>query len=125
MPRQLPDGGLLLRNEGSLRFGVWVMPDNASDGGLETFLRHLVPTRVAPIWSHAEQSTVRARELGADYRDAHFAKARMHTWLAWQDPPGRPLGVALTAKVLDPHSPGAQPFVNWFRTLYDLEPVVA
>jgi hypothetical protein len=37
-----------------------------------------------------------------------------------QDEPGQSPGVALTAKILDPQSPHAKPFIGWFRDLYQL-----
>jgi hypothetical protein len=120
IPRELPATGLIVAHDDGVRLGVWVMPDNDSHGDLETFLRNLVPDAADPLWNHAVDSTARAAALGAAYREAHRAKATIHTWLSWQDPPGRPFGVALTAKILDAHSPKAEPFVRWFRELYSL-----
>jgi hypothetical protein len=121
IPMGLPAGGLIVeRDDDHPRFGVWVMPDNTSHGDLETFLRYLVPDSAEPVWAHAVHATTRARELGAGYREAHLAKARIHTWLAWQDPPGKPFGLALTEQLFDRRSPKADPFVRWFRQLYGL-----
>jgi hypothetical protein len=102
------------------RFGVWIMPDNSSAGSLETFLRHLVPDESEPIWQHALGSVTEAKRLGAQCRDVHDAKANLYTWLAWHNPPGQSPGIALTKKALDPHSPSAASFVQWFRRLYAL-----
>jgi hypothetical protein len=120
LPRSIPHGGLIVENADGLRLGVWIMPDNASSGDLETFLRYLVPKEMEPLWMHAVESADSARGLGAPHTVVQVAKANIHTWLAWQEPPGQPLGIALTAKVLDPASAEAQPFVDWFRSLYGL-----
>jgi hypothetical protein len=119
MPDELPTGGLVV-DEGIKRLGVWIMPDNSSEGSLETFLRFLVPNRLEPVWSHAVESTVTAKRIGCECHDAHLDKAHLYTWLAWQDPPGQKPGQALTKKVLDPHAASAVPFVKWFRELYAL-----
>lgn len=44
LPNELPKEGLVVDNVSEQkRFGLWIMPDNCSEGCLETFLRHLVP----------------------------------------------------------------------------------
>lgn len=120
LPVQLPTTGLVVDNDDQQRFGVWMMPDNASEGGLETFLRYLIPDQSEPLWDHATQSVDAARNLGANCRDCHIAKANLYTWLAWQDPPGQQPGIALTRKILNPQSASAAPFIQWFRELYRL-----
>ena len=119
MPKSLEPTGLIAENQGK-RFGLWVMPDNSSDGSLETFLRHLVPDKSEPIWQLAINSAAQAKAARAAYRESHTDKANLYTWLAWQDPPGQSPGLALTKKFLDPASPSAAHFVAWFRNLYRL-----
>jgi hypothetical protein len=96
------------------------MPDCGSAGMLETFLALLVPATDSAVWDHAVASFETAHSLGAPCLDAHHDKARIHTWLAWQDPPGASFGLALTKKTLDPNAPGAAAFVSWFKQLYRL-----
>ncbi|MGA3371539.1 MAG: DUF3226 domain-containing protein [Terracidiphilus sp.] len=122
IPAKLPLEGLVVDNADHKRFGVWIMPDNSSDGILETFLKYLVPAPRDPLWSHAEQSVQLAKGMGCPCRDSHIEKANLYTWLAWQDPPGQSPGIALTRKALDPHSPSAASFVAWFTKLYQLPP---
>jgi len=121
MPKALPSGGLICDNAEGHRLGVWIMPDNRTRGMLETLLAFLVPDQKDPLWQHAQRATDEARGLKAPYRAQHSDKAKVHTWLAWQDPPGQPLGLALKSKCLDPRSPHAAPFVGWFLQLYRLE----
>ena len=120
LPDDLPNTGLIIDNEDGQRLGVWVMPDNSSEGSLETFLRYLVPDKAEPLWQHGVESVARAKKIGAACQAHHDQKANLFTWLAWQDPPGQKPGIALTKKVLDPHAPSAVPFVTWFRELYGL-----
>ncbi len=42
----------------------------------------------------------------------------MHTWLAWQNKPGRPFGTAITARYLDADVPEATAFVAWLEKLF-------
>jgi len=119
-PGRCPREGLVLANQENRRFGVWIMPDNESHGMLETFLMHLVPPPLVPLRTFAETAVNEARSRGAQFREPHRDKAVIHTWLAWQDPPGRPFGVALANRILDPDSSVAGPFVSWFRGLFEL-----
>ncbi|MGH9822270.1 MAG: DUF3226 domain-containing protein [Blastocatellia bacterium] len=45
-------------------------------------------------------------------------KAHIHTWLAWQEKPGLPLGLAITFRYLNPDAPSAQQLVAWVRRLF-------
>jgi hypothetical protein len=119
LPEELPAGGAITDGE-SKRLGVWIMPDNASEGCLETFLRYLVPSELQPIWEYAAECADGAKTRGAPCRDVHEDKARIYTFLAWNDPPGQNPGVALAKKVLDPRSSSAAVFVKWFKALYGL-----
>lgn len=120
-PQAPRDGGLVLELDDKIRFGVWMMPDNQSSGMMETFLGTLVKDSDDTLWNHAEAAAMNAKEnFGARFRDSHVDKARIHTFLAWSDPPGRQLHEAIMHKVLDPRSPRSKPFVKWFRELYRL-----
>jgi hypothetical protein len=120
LPANLPPDGLVAENLDQKRLGLWIMPDNVSEGNLETFLRFLVPNRLEPTWAHAVEAAKTAKRIGCEFRDSHIEKANLYTWLAWQDPPGQSPGEALTKKILDPNATGGAAFVTWFRRLYQL-----
>ena len=122
MPENLPPSGLIHTEPGKPRFGLWVMPDNASSGMIETFLRLLVPDPSNPVWLYAQEAAKVAKDRGAPYKDVHVDMAYVHTWLAWQDQPGQPLGEALKGKaIFGPKSAAAKPFADWFIKLFELE----
>ncbi|MEZ5401845.1 MAG: DUF3226 domain-containing protein [Bryobacteraceae bacterium] len=56
----LPTGpepqGVIRDNKDGKRFGVWIMPDNSSNGSMETFVRGLVPESAEALWSHEAAS---------------------------------------------------------------------
>lgn len=122
IPAALPKDGLVVENDEGQRLGIWIMPDNASHGMLETFIKYLVPVDAKPLLKFAETVVKEAKtDYGAPYIQAHVDKALVHTWLAWQDPPGEACGRALTRKVLDAKCPVAQIFSIWFKRLYELK----
>jgi hypothetical protein len=117
-PEGVDPNGLILENESGLRLGVWLMPDNKARGMLETFLSLFVPPTAEPLWQFAKECCVGCQGHQAPFKAAHLDKAHIHTWLAWQDPPGQSLHLAVMARTLTPGSPNADAFVGWFRKLY-------
>jgi len=114
-PRPGRNGTVLSQPEKPV-IGVWLMPDNDVDGMLEDFCRRLVDQNAI---AYAENCAASARELGfTSFIDNHLSKAAVHTYLAWQDAPGMPLGQALTAKALNPDQPIAELFYRFIMDLF-------
>lgn len=120
LPETIPIEGLVAEREDGPRLGVWIMPDNQSSGMIETFWRRLIPNNARPLLDYAEQCVIDARQHGAAWKDAHRDKALVHTWLAWQNPPGLQLHTAIIANQLEPQSASAAAFIAWFRKLYQI-----
>ncbi len=120
IPSELPGTGLISTNTSNIKVGVWMMPDNRQRGMLETFFEFLLPETEAALWDHAKQSCLQAATHGAAYRQPHTDKANIHTWLAWQNPPGRQLHQAVKERILNPSSAKATIFMDWFRELYEV-----
>lgn len=99
------------------RVGIWLMPDNKTSGILEDFLRFLVPAE-SPLFAHVEQSVAGIPAEQRRFSDLATPKAIIHTWLAWQEKPGKPLGTAITARYLDASVPQVTGFVDWLRQLF-------
>ena len=55
---------------------------------------------------------------GNFFKEIDLEKAIIHTYLAWQDEPGYPLGKAITAQSLRPETPIAREFTNWLTRLF-------
>ena len=121
LPDVLPPEGLIHQGEAGVRLGVWRMPDNQIEGMLETFLLCLAHKGSSKVRDFAFETANKARSLGAPFSQQHIDKAVIHTWLAWQERPGQPFGIALKAEWLDPKSTTARPFVDWFVKLFQLE----
>ena len=113
------DGTIISRPNNKLlpRMGVWIMPNNRTDGILENFLKFLIP-RDDPLFGHAEACVASIPDGAQRFKDIHKPKAMIHTWLAWQEEPGKPYGTAITARFLDPCVPEANVLVSWLRRLF-------
>jgi hypothetical protein len=88
-----------------------------SPGALEEFLGRLVrPDH--PIWPYANEATQEARQRGARCLEKDHAKSMLYAWLAWQEEPGRPFGIALKSGLFDTNGEEALRFVAWFKRLF-------
>lgn len=100
------------------RIGVWIMPDNQNPGYLENFLRSMVPADQQALFQHAESSVDGIPPSERRFSLVDAPKALIHTWLAWQEDPGRPFGTAITAGFLNPNVSEAATFAAWLRNLF-------
>lgn len=113
--------GTIIEQENRLKFGVWIMPDNEIEKGfLETFLTYLVPDSEGnETWQQAQKCVAELKEKPFVKKKAnHTHKAEIHTFLAWQEEPGKPFGTAITAKYLQADNPQCQSFVDWLNRLF-------
>lgn len=109
--------GTIIQQIGRPKIGVWLMPSNDRNGILEDFIRLLVPPGDT-LWPQAEACLSHIAQHERRFSPEQYSKALIHTWLAWQTEPGRPLGQSITARYLDPDAPHAQVLIAWFRRLF-------
>lgn len=111
-----PAGTVLPLNGDKPKLGIWLMPNNQDPGMLEDFLMSLA--NVSSI-SFATESVDYAKEKGlTTFKEVHHSKAVIHTYLAWQDEPGKPLGQSITSHVLNPETDIAKCFTAWLIKLF-------
>ncbi len=95
------------------------MPDNIAEGSLETFVSRIRLTD-ARVWQRAELAVEQIPEDERLFKStpSGVIKAKVHTWLAWQEEPGTPLGQALRKGYLQIDAPPAQTLAAWLRSLF-------
>ena len=120
-PTIMPPPGVVLRSAGKPSFGAWVMPDNVNRGMLETFLMYLRPQGNQPLLDLSADIVSTAKSLGAPFSERHVDKAQIHSWLAWQEPPGRQLHNAIMEKMLTNQPRHLHAFIAWFRDLFAIQ----
>ena len=109
LPTAPQPSGTLVHGEGLPTVGIWIMPNNRASGMLEDFIALLVPPDDA-LWEHA-------KECLAKISVRIPSKSLIHTWLAWQDEPGKPLWQAITKRYLDPEAGHSASLVSWLTSL--------
>lgn len=114
-PSSNPNGAIVGGGD-TMRVGIWMMPDNISSGIIENFLSHLIPEK-DDLWHKAREICRDVLEQYGTFGQKDLPKAELHTWLAWQEEPGAPPGLAITKKYFDADSQSAKDFVTWARAL--------
>ncbi len=119
IPKLPAPDGTILQTEGLPIVGIWLMPNNKLPGMLEDFVALLVPPEDL-LWAKALESVNDIPSEHRRFTANHLSKAYIHTWLAWQEEPGTPLGSAITKRYFDPAASQAAAFISWIRKLYAL-----
>ena len=117
-PQEISPKGIIHKLDDGRRVGVWLMPDNIRSGMLESLML-LIRGGDSAVAEHAHHACDEARRLGAPFREVHRDKAVLHTWLAWQDPPGQQMHIAMKMRMLPvTNSQEAAPFIAWVKELH-------
>lgn len=112
------NGTIIEGNDRLPKLGIWLMPNNQIHGMLEDFCIEMIE----PVGRAAAKAAVETASTQGvtTFIANHLSKAIVHTFLAWQDSPGRPLGQAITAQALRPNTATARAFSDWLKLLFEI-----
>lgn len=120
LPASPASGGTIVEQTDFPTMGIWVMPDNRLPGSVEDFVGFLRPPGDT-LWTRAEEAVAQIPDQERLFKPQATIKARVHTWLAWQEEPGTPMGQAITKQYLKADAPHALQLLDWLRRLFDLD----
>lgn len=118
-----PTGTLVTLPDGRI-FGIWVMPNNQTAGNLEDFLLFLRP-ECDTLLPHVDaflDGLPSKESCPHRFAEKDWTKARLHGYLAIQEEPGKPLGLAITCRYLDADAPSASQLIGWIRRIFVQSP---
>lgn len=120
LPEDMPESGLIFSNPEEIRIGIWIMPNNQISGMLEDFISFLVSDddKLMPLVDET-LNKIENDSLN-NYKQIHKSKARINTWLAWQEDPGTPMGLSITKKYLTTEKETCLIFINWINNLFNV-----
>ncbi|REJ87177.1 MAG: hypothetical protein DWQ34_25705 [Planctomycetota bacterium] len=111
LPSTPDQNGTTVELDDGRRFGAWLMPNNRLPGMLESFLAFLIPGS-DELLPHVD-ALLEGLPAPRRFSDVKESKARIHSWLALQEDPGKPMGQAITARYLDADAGEVRSFLNW------------
>ncbi|GKX45199.1 hypothetical protein SOASR015_42330 [Pectobacterium carotovorum subsp. carotovorum] len=98
--------------------GVWVMPDNKSDGTIEDWIKLNIIDSEKELFSHACKIV---KELPlCKFSNQSIPKAEIATWLAWQNQPGRTIAYTLkdSNELLNIENSNYTKLIEWLTTFF-------
>lgn len=101
------------------RVGIWLMPDNESQGALEHFVERMIPSDDA-VWPLSRQYIEGIPEEHRRFKESHSQKAKIHAWLAARETPGLLMGTAISSEDLQLDGDLVEKFVAWLQKLFGL-----
>lgn len=117
VPMRLDRSGTIIQESTRLpRVGIWVMPDNTSDGELEDFAFTMLPD-VDPVWPRSVRYIDEIPREDRRFKEKKERRAKLYAWLATREKP-RQMGLAIEARDLQVNGTLAATFVDWLRTLF-------
>ena len=114
LPDQPKPSGTIVN--GTLRIGIWLMPDNESTGELEDFVATMIPD-TDPVWPLSKQYIDDIPSEHRKFKRKKTLRAKVYAWLATRERP-LPMGSAIEVKELDISVSSASTFVDWLRELF-------
>ena len=114
LPTIFPPDGLVVQQLGKPVVGIWIMPDNQSLGFIESFVAEMI----APsdrLWPLAQGAVEAIPVDDRRFSASHAVKAKVHTWLAWQEQPGTRMPEAIARQYLLTNCPSALALVRWLE----------
>ncbi len=113
------DDGVIVKQDGLPTIGLWLMPNNKLPGAIEDFVSFLGP-QDDELWPIAQSAVQQAMSIKCNFRSSYVMKARLHTWLSWQEEPGTPMGHAITKEYMSANAKHALNLIKLFRNVFEL-----
>lgn len=119
-PITLTPKGWSAKVSGSLRVGIWVMPDNTNPGYLEHFLAEIIPPNDRNFIL-AQRFLEETKAAGQpSFPALREQKALLALFLSLQEEPGMNAQTAMAKGIFNHQHPLAQNFVAWFENTFEL-----
>ena len=107
-------GGTVI--QGIPRIGIWLMPDNRSQGELEDFVAEMIPSD-DPVWPRAQDYIDGIPQDDRKFAPQKTSRAKVHAWLAAREDP-RQMGAAIGTRDLNIDGTLCIDFINWLDGLF-------
>jgi hypothetical protein len=115
--------GTIIEQEDKAKIGVWIMPNNANAGYLEHFFQDLILENDEFLLEAAQITEGFVKNNRNRFSETALQKAKVHTWLSWQQKPELPMGFALKEydALFDLNKEIVQDFFDWFIRIFDVQ----
>ena len=117
-PPEETSQGEIFKHPSGAEVGIWIMPDHQSDGMIEDLFMGSVKAEQQPLLTHATD-VIDSLGEHKTFASHHESKARLSTWLAWQQEPGISPSYAYYKGLFDKESAGFIALFDWLKRVFD------
>jgi hypothetical protein len=123
LPKTPNPKGTVIEQEEKAKIGVWIMPNNVKEGYLEHFFQDLILENDEFLLEAAQITEGFVKNNRNRFSETALQKAKVHTWLSWQQKPELPMGFALKEYdvLFDLNKEIVQDFFDWFIRIFDVQ----
>ncbi len=106
------------------KIGIWLMPNNTSEGTIEDFLLELIDKNDNELYKQAKNAIDELTKLEHliekenRFKPAHKQKALLNTYLSWKNKPANPYGKSIKENIINAQSSYAQTFIAWIKAIF-------
>jgi hypothetical protein len=113
-----PNGGICFEHkDGYPPVGLWIMPDNCSNGFLEDFIKKSLAGVEKSLFQHATTTVCKLPEPKR-FKSHHTNKAEVASYMAWQESPGQGLHGAVGGNLIEFKKGLAKQYIDWLRKVF-------
>lgn len=121
LPKKPKPRGVIIDSRPAVRIpriGIWMMPDNQSEGQLEDFIADMIPDD-DPVWPQSVAYIKGIRKKDRKFKSNKKLRAKVNAWLATREEP-RPMGLAIKAQDLNVDGDNCRDFLAWLYRLFHM-----
>lgn len=113
------DSGLFFpHSDGLNNIGLWIMPNNKSEGMLENWIADVLKDEDPPLLDYASQ-VINNLPTPKKFKDIHRIKSEITTWLAWQKIPGQSFDTLVETGFNEEH-PVYLNLISWLKKVFSV-----
>ena len=113
-----PNGGICFEHkDGYPPVGLWIMPDNCSNGFVEDFIKMSLAGAETSLFERAKK-TVSDLPEPKRFQPHHTNKAEVASYMAWQKSPGQGLHGAVGGNLIDFEKGVAKQYIDWLHKVF-------
>lgn len=108
-------GGFLFHHvDGLSPVGLWLMPDNKTDGTIEDFVKASLVDSQRARFANAATAVAKSERPFA-FKPTHLVKAEIATWMAWQKVPGQGIFACVRDELVDLEKDEFKRLILWLQ----------
>ena len=111
-------GGYLFHHgDGLSSVGIWIMPNNEANAGIEDFVKSCIANSQKERFADSAKALAKSIKPYA-FKSSHYVKAEIATWMAWQRVPGQGIFACIRDELVNPEIDEFKRLISWLKSSF-------